>query len=124
MSSLHWWVAPSSPTVSSADLYVEVGVTDRVADLLVCAACREHCKGACEGNASGGGDTCRDRDHITLCDTAVEVTCGKFLLEYAGLGCRREVSVKNDEVIFFTELGKRVAVGLSCCYLISHFTTT
>ena len=107
--------------VSCADLYVEVGVCDRVTNLLECTACRKHCEGGCENGLAGGRDTCRNGHHIALCDTAVEKSFGELLLENTGLGCRRKVSVENDEIVLLAECRKRVTVGFSCCYLLCHF---
>ena len=49
-----------------------------------------------------------------------EKAVGMRLLKHTCLGSCRKVSIKNYEIIFFTKLGKRVAVGFSCCYLFCH----
>ena len=91
MSSLHWWVAPSSPTVIPA--WVAPILT------LLC----------------GGGD------HIVLGNTAVEEAIRERLLERTGLGGSGEVSVQNNEVrIDRAEFRQSLTVGFSCSNFISH----
>ena len=107
--------------VSADNVNVKSGIADRVSDLLVGSACGKHRKRGCKHLHARCSNTCRNADHVALCNSAVEESLGKFLLKHTRLGCSRKVCVKNEEFIFIAKLGKRRAITFSGCLLICHF---
>ena len=105
--------------MGSSNLHVQMGISHRIAHLLVSAACREHGKCAAERNLSGGGNTCGDRHHIGLCDSAVKETIRERLFEHAGLCGSCQVGIQHYYIgILFAKLFQSVAVALSRCNLL------
>ena len=87
--------------VGTADLYIELGVSNGVADLLVGPARTEHGEGGAEGDETHGGKTCTDVHHIALSNTTVDMSFRKFLLKNTCLGCFSKVSIQNDQILMF-----------------------
>ena len=102
--------------MSGADLHIQMGITNRIADLLKGTACRKHGKGADERDLACGGKACCDAHHVALSDTTVDMSLRKCFLENTGLGGSGQVRVQNDQIrILCAVLCQRVAVALSCC---------
>ena len=81
--------------VCCTDLYVQLRITNGVTNLLVSTACSEHSESACERNFACCSKTCSDTYHVTLCDTAVNVTLREYLFEDTSLSCTGKVSIQN-----------------------------
>ena len=79
-------LAHGDARVRGADLDVEVRVADGVADLLERTAGGEHGKGACERDATGGGNARRETHHVALSNAGVKEAVGVGGLELARLG--------------------------------------
>ena len=102
--------------MSGADLHIQMGITNRIADLLKSPSCRKHGKGADERDLACGGKACCDAHHVALSDAAVDMSVRKCLLENTGFGSCCQVCVQNDQIrILCAILCQRIAVALSCC---------
>ena len=100
--------------VGAADLHVEPGIGDGVADLFICPACTEHSKRRAEGNQTHGGQARADIHHICLSDTAVEEALRMRGLEMLGHGGASQVCVQHhDLVVDVAQLGQSLAVCLA-----------
>ena len=88
----------SDAGVCRADLHVQVRVADRVADLLIGAARREHREGACKRHHTGGREACRDAHHIAFRDSAVKVSVGICFRKDTGFGRTCQVCVKYYKI--------------------------
>ena len=84
--------------MGSADLYVQMGISHCVTDLLKGTSCSKHSEGAAEGDLSGGSDASCDTYHVSLCNTAVKETIRICFLKYACLGCSCKVRIQYDYV--------------------------
>ena len=84
--------------VRRADLYVQVRVADRIADLLIGAACREHCKRTGKRHHAGCRKACRNAHHISFRDTAVEMSVRISLSKNARLGRACQIRIQNYKV--------------------------
>ena len=102
--------------VSCSDLYVQLRIADGVTNLLISTSCCKHRESTCKGNLACGSDSCCDAHHVTLCDTAVNMTLRELFFEHACLCSCGKVSVQNDKIlVFFTQLYKGTAIACSCC---------
>ena len=81
-----------------ADLHVQMGIADGIADLLVSPSGGEHGEGGREGDQAHGGQARSHVNHIGLGNAAVKVAVGVSFLENTGLGCARQVRVQNHQV--------------------------
>ena len=100
--------------VGAADLHVEPGIGDGVADLFICPACTEHSKRRAEGNQTHGGQARADIHHICLSDTAVEEALRMRGLKMLGHGGASQVCVQHhDLVVDVAQLGQSLAVCLA-----------
>ena len=98
--------------VGGADLHVEVGVGDGVADDLKGPAGGEHGEGAGENSLPGGGHTGGHAHHVFLGDAAVKEALRAGFLEDAGLGGGGQVGVQDDEFgVFGSQLRESFAVA-------------
>ena len=105
--------------MSSSNLYIQMGISYGVTNLLKCTSCREHREAAAERNLTCSSKACRDTYHIALCDTTVEETIRVCFLKYACLGCAGKVSIQYQNVrILSAKLLQRVAIAFSCCDLL------
>ena len=87
--------------VGSTDLHIQLRITDGITYLLIGAACSEHRECAGKRNLSCCGEACCDAGHIALCDTAVDMSVRKLLLEHACLGGICQVRIQDDHVVIF-----------------------
>ena len=101
--------------MGSADLYIQMRITDGISHLLKVTSCRKHGKRTDKRNLTAGCKSRRDTGHITLCDTAVNMALRKCLLENTGFGCTCKVSIQYNQIgIFRTALGKCITITFSC----------
>ena len=114
-------LADADARVGGADLDVEVRVGDRVSNLLVGAARREHRERGAVGDETHRGHTGGDVDHVGLGNAAVVEFFRVRLGDLAGLRGVGEVGVEHDDlIILFDKLDQRFAVSLTGCNFISH----
>ena len=107
--------------VGAADLHIELGICDGVADLLVSTACTEHGKGGAEGDQSHGRQTGADVGHIGLSNTAVEETLGVSTFEILGHGGTGQISIQNDDLfVDSAQFYQSLAIGFTGCNLFTH----
>ena len=92
-------LAHGQAAVGSADLHIQVGIADGVADLLESPPRGEHGKGRREGNEAVGREACRHAHHVRFRDAAVEVTVGVRLGKHAGLCGACQVGVQHHDVL-------------------------
>ena len=114
-------LAHGNAGVGAADLHVELGVGNGVADLLIGPACTEHGKGGAEGDQPHGGQACTDVHHVALGNAAVEEAVGIGGLEIFGHGSAGQVGVQDDDlVIGSAQLYKSLAVSFTGCDFFTH----
>ena len=87
--------------MGGADLHVQVGVADGVADLLISTTGGEHGEGGGKGHQTHGGQTSRCADHVGFGDAAVEEAVGVGFLENIRLGGPCQVGVQHHQVGHF-----------------------
>ena len=105
--------------MAGTDLDIEPGQADRIADLLKCAADREHCEGTHKGDLARCGKTGRYCRHVSFRDTAVDESVREFFGKDRCLGGTGQVRVQdNDVLVLFSELCKDLSVALSGCNLL------
>ena len=85
--------------MGSADLHIQVGVADGVADLLESTACSKHGKRRGKGHQAGGRHTGSSGNHVGLSNTEIIVTVGVSLLEDSGLGSAGQVGIQNHQIL-------------------------
>ena len=116
-------LADGDTAVGSTDLDVETGVRHGVADLLIRTSASEHCKAGAEHGNARRSDACRRRDHICLCDTAVDKTLGELFAENRGLRRARKVGVHDKKVFGFAQSRQGFTVSDTGSNSLSHFCT-
>ena len=100
--------------VGAADLHIETGVGDGVADLLIGPACAEHSKGGAEGNEPHGGQARRHIHHVALGNAAVKEAIGIGRLEKFGHGSPGQIGIQHHNLIVGSaQLYQRLAVGFT-----------
>ena len=114
-------LANSNTRVSRADLYVKMRITDAVSHLLKRSACRKHRKGGGKSHLACRREACRNRDHISLRDSAIEESVGICLFKHHGFRCLCKIGIEHHVIIFVCKLNERLAVSFSCCHLICHY---
>ena len=92
-------LAHGQAAVGGANLHVQVGIADGIADLLKSPPCGEHGKGRREGNEAVGREARRHAHHVRFRNAAVEVTVGVRLGKHAGLGGACQVGVQRHDVL-------------------------
>ena len=114
-------LAHGNAGVGTADLYIELGVGNGVADLLVGPARTEHGEGGAEGDETHGGKACTDVHHIALSNAAIKETVGIGGLEILGHGSASQISIQNNDlVIGGTQLYESLAVSFTGCDFFTH----
>ena len=108
-------LADGETRVREGELHVRAGIGDGVSDLLERSARAEDGEGAGERHVAGECEPGGGADHVRLGDAEVIKSAGEGLLEGAGLGRAREVSVHDDDLfILFAQRGQSLAVCFSC----------
>ena len=99
--------------VGGADLDIQVGVADGVADLLKGAARSKHRKAGHKGNIAHRAHAGGNADHVLLGNAAVKVAVRVGLLEDIGLGGGGQVGVEDHQIVsaLLGQLYQRVAVA-------------
>ena len=101
--------------VGRADLNVQTGVGDGVADLLKGTARSEHGKAGNERGIAHGGQACSHTHHVALGNAAVKVAVRICLAEHTGLGGGGQVGVQHHDVVvtLCSQLLQGVAVAVT-----------
>ena len=100
--------------MGGTDFYIQVGIANGIAHLLIGTSGREHGKGAGKGNLSHGGKPRRDSHHVTFRDTAVDVAVGIYLLERIRFRSICQIRIQNHQVrILCAEFCKGLSIGFS-----------
>ena len=107
--------------VGAADLHVELGIGDGVADLFIGPSCAEHSKRRAEGNQPHGRQACGDVHHVRLGNAAVEEALGIGGLEMLGHGGAGQVGVQHHHLLIGgAQLYQSLAVGFTGCDFFTH----
>ena len=107
-------LAHGDTAVGGADLHIQVGVANGVADLLVGTGRGEHGEGRSKGNQAGGAQACGHTHHVGLGNAAVKEPVGECLAEDTGLGGTGQVSIQdNDIVVLSAQLSQSCAVAFA-----------
>ena len=102
--------------MSCSYLYIQVRISDGIADLLKGTACSKHSKGTCEWHHSGGCQTCGNSHHIGFRDTTINVTLRKFFFENSGLGGSCQIRIQNYQIFFFpSKLCQCISIAFTGC---------
>ena len=118
-------LAHGQAAVGGANLHVQVGIADGVADLLKSPPCGEHGKGRREGNEAVGREARRHAHHVRFRNAAVEVTVGVRLGKHAGLGGACQVGVQHHNILMRRAQGNQtpsVALAGGHFLYICHIT--
>ena len=101
--------------VGRADLNVQAGVSDGVADLLKGTARSKHGKAGNERGIAHGGQARSHAHHVALGNAAVKVAVRICLAEHAGLGGGGQVGVQHHDVVvtLCSQLLQGVAVAVT-----------
>ena len=100
--------------VGSADLDVQGGVADGVADLLKGPAGGEHSEGGSEGSEAAGSQAGSNAHHVSFGDAAVEVAVGESLGEHTGLCGAGQVGIQhNNIVVGLTQGHQTLAIAIT-----------
>ena len=106
--------------VGHAELHVEAGVADAVADLVKAAAGKDG-KGAGKGNKAHGGQTGGHVDHVGLGNAGIEEALRELVGKGGGHGSVGQVGIQNHNfLVFFAQGGQGFAVGHAYCFLLAH----
>ena len=107
-------LAHGHAAVGRADLHIQMGVADGVADLLISTSGSEHGKGGSKGDQAAGGQSRRHAHHIRLGDAAVEMTVGVRFGKHAGFRGACQVGVQHHNVLMLRAQGNQpTAVALA-----------
>ena len=107
--------------VGAADLHVELGIGDGVADLFIGPSCAEHSKRRAEGNQPHGRQACGDVHHVRLGNAAVEEALGIGGLEMLGHSGAGQVGVQHHHLLIGgAQLYQSLAVGFTGCDFFTH----
>src|SRR5699024_507778 len=100
--------------VGSADLHIQMRISDRVSYLLICAANSKHRKRTCKRNFSRCSESCRNPHHIFLRDTTVDKAVRVNLLELTA-SCRLcQIRIEHDDIFMFrSELHQFFTITIS-----------
>ena len=94
-------LAYGNTTMSSTDLYIKLRIAYRITYLLISTACCKHCKCTGKRYFTGSCETSCNTNHITLCNTTVNMTFRKLLLKDTCLCSCSKVSIQNDQILMF-----------------------
>ena len=84
--------------MSSADLHVQLGIANGVANLLKSTARCKHGKAGCERNLTGSSQSCCNSHHIAFRNAAVKVAIRICLGKHTGLGGTCQVRIQNNHI--------------------------
>ena len=118
-------LAHGQTAVCCADLHIQMGIADGVADLLESPPRGEHGKGGREGNEAVGREARRHAHHVRFRNAAVEVTVRVRLGKHAGLGGACQVGVQHHDVLMLRAQGNQapsVALAGGHFLYICHIT--
>ena len=101
---------------------VHVGISDRIADLLIGTSGSEHGKGAGKNQLSGRRKTGCNAYKILFGYSAIEKALGVKLFKYPRFCSARKVGVKHYKIVYFAaELGQCLAVSFTGCLFYNCF---
>ena len=107
-------LAHRDAAVGGADLDVQVGVADGVADLLKGAARRKHGKAGRKRHQPHRRHTGGGGHHVALGNAAVKMAVGIGFFEDAGLGGGGQIGVQHHHVgVIFCQFYQRGAVAVA-----------
>ena len=85
--------------VGTADLHIELGIRNGVADLLVGSAGSEHGKRGAVGDQSHGGQSSRNIHHIGLSNAAVIKAIRMGGLEILGHRSASQIGIQHNDLV-------------------------
>jgi hypothetical protein len=118
-------LADRHPSVRCHDLYIGLGIGDRLAHLLPRPADRENGEGGNERNLAGCRQTGGRANHVGFGDPHVEKALRKFFREYSGFGGTGKIGVQRHDIpVLPAQLCQRLAIGVSCRNHAAHILTS
>ena len=99
--------------VGADDLHIQMRIRQRIADLLKCAARREHGEGIDKYDFSAGGHTSGDAYHVGLCNAHVP---GALRIQRAELfrpGAALKVRIQHKDPGIGADFSQRLAISRS-----------
>ena len=100
--------------MGSSDLYIQLRIGNRVANLLKSTSCGKHSKRTSKRNLTGSGKSRCNTNHITLCDTTVNVSVRKCFLEHSRLCSSGKIRIQNNQVLkFCSQLCQGISITLT-----------
>ena len=101
-------------SVRSANLNVQMRITNRISNLLKRTTRREHCKRGCKDLVTSSCNAGCHANHVGLSNAAVHKALRILLAVLAGTSCLCQVSIKDEKiVVLFTKLYQGFSVSLS-----------
>ena len=106
----------------SADLDIEMRVTDRIADLLKRSSGCEHGEAGGKGDLAAGSQSGCHAHHVRLGDAHIEMALRTDLRCLSGFGAAGQIGIQHDDVrILLHQLGQCLTISDSrCTFAHSH----
>ena len=97
--------------MGSADLNIQMRISYGIPDLFKGSSCSKHGKAAHKWDLTGGCHTGSNANHITFCNTAVDMSVGICFLKNTCFGSSSKICIQNDYIrIFCSQFYQSVSV--------------
>ena len=108
--------------MSSTDLYIQIRITDAVADLFKSSSCRKHRETGSINNLAARCQSCGNRHHVAFGNSKIKMSVWANLFCFNRLRRLGQIRIQNDNVFFFQhQLRQGFSISFPCrgCHSLS-----